>query len=260
MCTVTVISPLERPGTLRVVCNRDEQRERPVAAPPRWHALESSERRRAVWPTDTLAGGTWIGAGEHGLVLALLNLNPDVGWDGRGGAGLISRGMIIPALIGHPDAENAVRGLERLTMSRYAPFRLVAIEPTGDGRIGRVLEARWDGREVRVERHGAGPACFVSSGLGDRRVEPRRELFAEMIASRGPSAAVQNEFHAHRWADRPEISVQMSRHDARTVSVTVIEIARSSSPGPHRVEMAYTPIEEPVSRGAIVRPAGLMTA
>ena len=75
---------------------------------------------------------------------------------------------------------------------------------------------------------------FTSSGLGDHLVEsPRRELFNEMLQNRSPS--MQDAFHRHQWADRPHLSVCMSRPDARTVSHTRIHVT------PQRATMLYMP-------------------
>jgi len=70
------------------------------------------------------------------------------------------------------------------------------------------------------------PVMFTSSGLGDARVEgPRRELFHDWFGD-DPAQwpAQQDAFHRHRWPDRPELSVCMSREDARSVSLTVVEV------------------------------------
>ncbi len=109
-----------------------------------------------------------------------------------------------------------------------------------------VAEVRWARRHLSVARHGPGPLCFVSSGLGDARVAARLDLFEEMVAGPGPTAALQDAFHRHEWPERPEISVMMRRTEARTVSVTTLEVeARGDR---WRPEMAY----EAVPEGAVV--------
>ena len=239
MCTLSII-PLPDSG-YRVACNRDESRGRPAAAPPRWRALDGSTFR-ALWPTDTQAGGTWIGAGAHGLTLALLNLNPQEPPDLSRIPGLLSRGMIIPSLLAQPDAPSAAHALARLTLSRFAPFRLVAVDTDPRTTLPRVIEAAWDRNAVRITEHPPGPACFASSGLGDHLVQCRVGLFHDLVVSAGGTIHSQDRFHAHRWEDRPELSVLMSRADARTVSVTTVE-ARLAPPGAD-VRMGYAPVHE----------------
>lgn len=221
--------------------NRDEQRDRPPALHPRWRALAGELARRAIWPTDPRGGGTWIGAGEHGLVLCLLNLNAPGTAMPHGP--LVSRGSIIPRLIGATRAEEAIVRLGATDFASTAPFRLVAVEPAHPGRQWNsdhaVFEASWDGAMLRSRRVGPHTRCFVSSGLGDALVAPRQALFGEMVAPASPAA--QDVFHAHEWPDRPEISVRMSREEACTVSVTTVEVTRRAAALP-LVRMAYQPV------------------
>jgi hypothetical protein len=96
----------------------------------------------------------------------------------------------------------------------------------------------WDGRQPQAESPRAleGPLMFTSSGLGDHLVEPpRRELFERSFEDLDGAdvATVQDAFHRHRWPDRPELSVCTSRHDAQTVSHTVVELL------PDDVRMTY---------------------
>jgi len=65
-------------------------------------------------------------------------------------------------------------------------------------------------------------------------------LFDSMITDSEESAATQDRFHAHSWPDRPELSVLMSRADARTVSITAVEVLPGH--GLPSVTMAYTPV------------------
>lgn len=239
MCTLSIIPT---PRGYRVACNRDESRGRPEAAPPRWRTLDAP-RCRAVWPTDTLAGGTWIGAAAHGLTLALLNASPGDAPAGEPGrATLLSRGLVIPAVISQPDAPSAARALERLALDRFAPFRLIAIDAGAPRAPGSVIECRWDRRAVTVRHHPAAAACFASSGLGDELVQCRVALFHAMVSATDPTPEAQDLFHAHRWDDRPEVSVLMSRDEARTVSVTVVEF--DAAQGPAKVRMQYAPVTE----------------
>jgi len=216
MCTVTLI-PLtegEADAGYRLVTSRDESVRRPVAAPPTMRDL----RGRAVcWPVDPPSQGSWVGAGEHGLTLAILNLNlvtppalPDP-------AALTSRGTIIPGVLDRPDPASVIDALPELDLTRFAPFRLLAVGP-GEMRI-----ASWDRDTLASRRLPVAPACFVSSGLGDHLVEPRLALFAQWRSDAPLTPARQDAFHAHQWPLRPDISVRMRRDGARTRSVTTIE-------------------------------------
>ncbi len=251
MCTISVIA-LDDPITglragFRVVCNRDEHRERSRAAPPRWHTLHTGSR--AIWPTDTHAGGTWIAAAEHGLVLAVLNHYPNPPVPVVGLRGLRSRGLMVPELVSEPTAEAVMARVRDNDLEKYAPFRLVAIEPAPRAGTVRAAEIRWNRTDLSVSWHtagGEGAMCFVSSGLGDTRAGPRLPLFREMVAEPvgGATPDRQDEFHRHTWPDRPEVSVMMSRAEARTVSVTRVEVVPGNATGRYAVNMAYEPVPE----------------
>ena len=267
MCTVSIIPIHSRPGLhlageflqsgFRIVCNRDENPRRAPAGHPKWRSIERTgiPGARAIWPMDMEAGGTWIAAAEHGLALCLLNLNLEPAPDLRGVRGLKSRGLVIPKLIGAESAAEAMRQLTRLSLKCFAPFRLVAVDGQGDQLS--IAEARWDRQQIEVFEHRASPACFVSSGLGDSRVSARLPLFDQLVADGDGSAGErQDEYHRHSWPDKPEISVLMSRADARTVSITTVE-AVPDGHGLWDIAMEY----EPVTAGvAVVRGAGVRRA
>lgn len=244
MCTVSIIAVAGTSPGVRIVCNRDEQRTRPAASPPRWHALAGGGR--GIWPTDTKAGGTWLGASERGLVLALLNYNPKHGLPAPLFPPRQSRGLIIPSLIGLADVAGVARTLERMDFSLFPGFRLIGIDAPRAGGVayGPMIEATWNGRELGMTNLPPGPACFASSGLGDHRVLPRLDVFRRMVLESGSTAEAQDEFHGHVWPAQPEISVMMNREDARTVSVTTVEVTRAGSEGAVQVRMDYQPVLE----------------
>lgn len=255
MCTVSIITLDETDSVFgsgfRVVCNRDESRRRPPAAHPKWRDIGAGPGR-AIWPMDLEAGGTWIAASQTGLVLCLLNLNPEPPVELRGPAHIRSRGLVIPHLLGAKSLAACAGELARMPLRHYAPFRLIGVEMASEGRIAGppVLEARWDRTQLSVAWHPELPLCFVSSGLGDARVVPRLGLFEELVAEPGPSADRQDEFHRHVWPERTELSVLMSRAEARTVSITTLEV-RWGEKSPC-VEMTYEPVPDTARAAAPV--------
>ncbi len=224
MCTLTAINLMTGEGKAgyRLVMNRDEQRTRGRALPPKWREVGGV---RAIWPVDPDAGGTWIGAAETGLTLALVNSFPEPMPELPDNP--TNRGLIIPDLIASEGLEGVVDGLESIEIERFAPFRLVAIDLAQgeEGVMPRMLVVDWNREELAVETHLDGPICLVSSGLGDSVVEPRIGLYEEMLVAQGLSVEAQDRFHAHRWGDSPELSVMLEREAARTVSVTTVECA-----------------------------------
>ncbi|CAN5581012.1 hypothetical protein BH09PLA1_BH09PLA1_04880 [soil metagenome] len=222
MCTVSII-PLagER---LRLACNRDELLTRPLALPPR--STQFGERE-ALLPIDPQSGGTWIAASDAGLILTLLNTRS--GWPTRN-VPPRSRGEIIPAMLHCSTIDEVIRRMQRIDATLFGPFRLLVVSRAGGGEIHsdgrRVTRRRWSIDKL--------PLMATSSSLGDELVgPPRRELFDRTILFGDCSAESQDAFHRHAWPDRTYLSVNMARLDARTVSVTTIELS------PDRVRMRY---------------------
>jgi Transport and Golgi organisation 2 len=222
--------------------SRDELRSRSSELPTRWHELRGS--RRANWPTDPDGGGTWVAVRDDGLYLGLLNLNlredeldpdrPEV---------TKSRGVVIPQLIGCTDFKEVVVKLHELDLAGTSPFRLIMCGPVQDDGF-EIAVARFDGMQLTMQKEVEAlgdPECWASSGLGDELVQCRLPLFDEFVTDSDQGDLTmdsQRAFHFHQWEDRPELSVLMSREDARTSSVTVVEYEFGSEP-----KVLYEPIE-----------------
>jgi hypothetical protein len=227
VCTVSVV-PVH--DGFRLACNRDERRGRPAAGPPR---VRSSAARTSIWPRDPQSGGTWIGANDAGLAIALLNRS------GRGGervdrAPTTSRGTIIPRLLECAGIDDAVEHacLELDGVKQFEPCMLVIVQ---SGRLAVVDH----GAPFTFVAEGSltRPVVFTSSSLGDEVVRaPRHRLFAVLVESSRSPLTGQTRFHRHRWRRRPEISVCMARHDAATLSRTVVDVRGSV------VQLRYTPL------------------
>jgi len=224
MCTLTIV-PLG--SGYRLVVNRDELRARVSASAPRVTRVSG---RSCVWPVDGKEGGTWIAVSDAGVSMSVQNVNPDP----RPALprGIVSRGHIIPPMMGVGSASEALVALENLDLETFAPFRLVALDARS------ILEARWNREALSITRRPMQAVCFTTSGLGDHLVTERLTLFDSFVRDRGATREMQDAYHAHRWADRPEISVHMARADARTVSVTRVEVTRAERGS--LVEMEYS--------------------
>lgn len=248
MCTLSVISlsdSLGRRVGYRAVMNRDELRTRAQAHPPSPRQVGGTE---ACWPTDADAGGTWLAASEHGLTLALLNVH--MGPHEPHSTGTRTRGEIIPSAIAAETAAAAAGVVRTKDLARYRPFRFVAIDRD------LVVDLRWDRHRLSERTRAVSSACFVSSGLGDHRVEPRLMLFDSIFGHRAATAQMQDAFHSHTWARHEDISVMMSRETARTTSVTTVE-ARFSGVRPESVTMAHSDDD---GEAAVVEVGGLVAA
>lgn len=237
MCTVTVLprallscDASDDQLQLRVVCNRDELMTRAPALPP---TVWTAGPRRALMPIDPYSGGTWIAANDAGLVFVLLNTN-----DGAlTSADALSRGTIIPALVGCSTVSRALAQARMLRADRFAPFRLLIIDRH------EIVDCRSRADRIHYRRSSLSTAVLrTSSGLGDAVVAgPRRSLFRRTVAGAGDARAAQDQYHRHQWPGREAISVNMRRDDAATVSRTVIEVREGS------VRLSYDAIEWPHS-------------
>jgi hypothetical protein len=221
MCTVTVV----RVGDLlRVVSNRDEMRSRPPAHAPR---IVRAGAQHALMPHDPQGGGTWIAVNSSGLVFVLLNLYDEPA-SGRS-ASSPSRGLIIPSLVDCESLSEIAKRVDVLGEPGFAPCRLIV----ADDRAQLEIAIRRDSIRATGDRRDRA-LMFASSDLGDVVVDgPRRILFEQMMT--GDLVTQQDAFHAHRWRDRPAVSVHMSRPYACTVSTTTVEVTRRA------VRMVYQP-------------------
>jgi hypothetical protein len=227
VCTVSLVP--SRSG-VRIVCNRDERRARPEAYGP---GVRQVGRRTALFPVDPVSGGTWIAANDSGLAIALLNRTSQ---RGEVPSSRRSRGLIIPSVLGCDALDAAVDQAMRIDASTFEPFRLVFVQRS---RVGVVAS---DGVTLLCERETIDrPRMFTSSSLGDHIVEAaRRALFERMLLQVAPGEwrDAQRRFHRHRWRTRPEISIVMTRSDARTVSRTTIDLSSD------RISLNYRPLPQ----------------
>lgn len=253
MCTLTII---EHPdGGYRAVQNRDEERSRGTAYPPAWRSLDpaSNESKRVLHPTDSDAGGTWICVNDAGITTGVLNFRKN---DVVNPNPTRSRGEIPLLMTQQPDLESMLEMLQSMDLSAYSCFTGYAIRVI-DGRTS-VLVVEWDLSELRVVRRPEQPfepIAIASSGLGDEHVQVRLPLFDEMVRPQ-PTPELQDAYHHHRWDDRPQYSVMMSRKDARTVSIVTIEVGGQVD-GANTPIMGYQelpesdPVYDPVGAGML---------
>ena len=218
MCTVSIVPSVDG---CRVICNRDERRTRAAGRPPR---LRPTENSWTAYPEDPVSGGTWVGVNGDGLVVALLNrtASPAARRDA-----LRSRGMIVPRLLSCASIVHALRAYEALDLREYEPFRLVMVQRAA---VAVADAAHRATATVPL----TSPVMVTSSSLGDALVEaPRRRLFERLVLAADDWLHGQARFHRHRWTSRPEISVNMAREDAATVSRTTIDVTSSA------IDLAY---------------------
>lgn len=120
MCTLVI---LRRPGNdwpLLIAANRDEMLERDWSAPARhW-----PDRPDVVAGRDNLAGGSWLGVNDDGVIAGILNRMGSLGPsdDKR------SRGELVLEALDHADAGSAAEALSALNGAAYRSFNLIVAD------------------------------------------------------------------------------------------------------------------------------------
>lgn len=121
MCTLVILQRPDHEWPLLVAGNRDERRDRPWAPPGRhWE-----DRSEVVAGLDRLAGGSWLGMNDHGMVAAVMNREGTLG----PAAGKRSRGELVLAALDHAEAREAAKALADLAPQAYRGFNLFIGDP-----------------------------------------------------------------------------------------------------------------------------------
>lgn len=120
MCTVIVLRRPDHSWPLLFAANRDEMADRPWKPPGRhW-----PERKEIVGGQDELAGGSWLGLNDHGVLAGVLNRPGTLGPI----PGLRSRGELVLEALDHADAIAAVAAMRDLDSRAYRAFNLVVAD------------------------------------------------------------------------------------------------------------------------------------
>src|SRR5262249_53561059 len=133
--------------------------------------------RSVILPVDPLSGGTWIGANDAGLAVALINRYPVLK---RAALGVsMTRGIIVPNILGAASTPAALERVTALDLTRFDPFQLLLVQ----GRSVAVVSTDVGG--VSVARGWLNtPVMVTSSALGDHLVNgPRMKLFEQLLTT-----------------------------------------------------------------------------
>jgi hypothetical protein len=165
MCTLVIA---RRPGSdwpVLIGANRDEMADRPWQPPGRhW-----PDRADTVAGRDELAGGSWLGLNDSGVVAAILNRTGSLG----PAAGKRSRGELVLEALDHADARDAAVALAALDGCAYRSFNLIV----ADNRDAYWLRGIGEGK-VTVKTVPAGVSMITSRELNDP-ASPRIRTFLE---------------------------------------------------------------------------------
>lgn len=116
MCTVIFLRRPDHQWPLILAANRDEMKGRPWRPPGRhW-----PDRSDIVAGMDELAGGSWLGVNDTGVVAGILNRKDSLGPD----PDLRSRGELVLEALDHADAIEAAEALAELSPAAWRSFNL----------------------------------------------------------------------------------------------------------------------------------------
>src|SRR5262245_23831867 len=105
-----------------IAANRDEHFDRPTAAPALWFT-----EPQILAGKDLLAGGTWLGVNEHGLLVGILNRRSSDGPHALNKTR--SSGLLCLDLLSLKSAEDAHAFVDR-HHEPYQPFTVVFVDPS----------------------------------------------------------------------------------------------------------------------------------
>jgi uncharacterized protein with NRDE domain len=120
VCTLALYFRFFDDCPLVVAANRDEHYDRPSAAPHVWETKPA-----IVAGKDLLAGGTWLGVNEHGVLAGILNRRPNGERDPP--ISTRSRGLLCLDILGFRTAAAACEFV-RSREDQYQPFTLVVAD------------------------------------------------------------------------------------------------------------------------------------
>ncbi len=172
MCTVVI---LRRPGhdwPLIFAANRDEMTDRAWLAPGRhW-----SERAEVVAGRDELAGGTWLGLNDWGLIAGVLNRPGSLGPD----PALRSRGELPLEALEHAEATVAADAMAAIEQTSYRSFNLV---------IADAAQAFWiksEGGAVSAAAIPEGVSMITAHDINDTASPRIRRFLPQFEAAAAP--------------------------------------------------------------------------
>ena len=133
MCSVVIARNCLEDWPILLAANRDEMLNRPWQPPARhW-----PDREEVIAGLDELAGGTWLGLNDYGVVATILNRKHTLGpADGKR-----SRGELVLEALDHADAAAAIEALSALNAEAYRPFNMLI----ADNQHAAVLIGRGEG-------------------------------------------------------------------------------------------------------------------
>jgi hypothetical protein len=197
-----------------ILFNRDERNARLPALPPR---LEHAGIRW-IGPVDGDHGGTWIAVNERGVTVGLMN---GIFEERAAVSEPRSRGLLVRDLAGAESLASLEEEVEAMDLTTYRPFRFFALAPEAP-----FLFAEWNGRVLKMRRDPKPAPPIVSSFFEESEVGRRRRADYDRLvgATDNPPVERLEAYHRSHFPERSPYSVCMHREEARTQSLTRVDV------------------------------------
>jgi uncharacterized protein with NRDE domain len=163
VCTLALYFNVFAHYPLLLAANRDEHYER-LSAPP----TLISRKPAILAGKDLLAGGTWLGVNEHGLVVGILNRRVN---QEQTPGNFRSRGLLCLDLLGLRSAARAKEYLQQRPTGIYQPFTLAFADEA------QAWTAANFGERIETARLNPGLHVFSNTGTHDGRSEKRTRAY-----------------------------------------------------------------------------------
>jgi len=209
MCTLSLF---KNDSELIITMNRDESRLRHEAG-----IKEHTDNGiHTLFPVDGLAGGTWFGVNNAGVVMALLNRYQDPQKQGAP-----TRGQIIPTALAEGHYSKIIKHLSGVDFSDFNPFDLFIIE------LENNYHFSWNGRVMTTSQHNENALQFSSSGLNtDSVLATRQARFEQQLPlhKTWQAPTILTQLHLHQSPQDTSQSVLMDRPHTHTKSICQIRL------------------------------------
>jgi uncharacterized protein with NRDE domain len=195
--------------------NRDERRNRHEAG------LKNviNNGIKCCYPVDGLAGGTWIGASENGIVICLLNrYQVPILEEAK------SRGGIIPAALAQSSFDNINDFIARSDYKDHNGFDCIVASQTA------AIHFSWDRKTLSKKILDLRkPQLFTSSSERLTEVSRyRQQLFDQWVSQRSINDKTNDDnancFHFQQAHKQAASAVMMSREHTHTKSFVTVEL------------------------------------
>lgn len=165
VCTLALYFNVFDDYPMIVAANRDEHYDRPSAP-----AARSGRNPVILAGRDLVAGGTWLGVNDHGLLVGILNRR--VNQEQTNKSGFRSRGLLCLDLLNLKSAARAAAYLQRRQEAIYQPFTLVLADQTDAWTVANFE------RRIQIARLDRGLHVFSNTGAHDERFEKSSRAYA----------------------------------------------------------------------------------